>query len=478
MNRIRTLLFILFAWGLIAEGPAVGVAKAQNRSGSSGRSYSSGSISSNSRSSSSGKNYSPASRPSSTTSRAPSPPSTFSKPTGGGNFSSNKPPASSGKSYSSGASSSSSVDTKPTNTHGGGSYDAGAAAAQRRQESRAVYSGAKTYPSGGGRSTSVGSQPGVAPRGSYDAPAALAQPRQESRTPSSSGKSYSSGTDSPNPSPPGMAPAPSASGKSYASNRPSPNGHLDGHPGGSSTVATNRKPSGGSYDAVAATAQRHEESRAAFRKGQEPQTAYTDPRGTVRTIDPRDQRVEQLRRELDDQRWANRELRRQQWYGSYLPRPVVVYSDPYSSLFWWWMLDRSLEQQALWAYHHRDLMDAARYRELLAKNARLESRIKELEAQGVARNSAYAPPGLDPDLMYTDEYVTAAYNPQPQAATPTREPPTVSSVHEVSGASRAVGVESHPGRGWSVFMRCLIVAGIAVLLIWLAFIKRWGGSSG
>jgi len=32
------------------------------------------------------------------------------------------------------------------------------------------------------------------------------------------------------------------------------------------------------------------------------------------------------------------------WY-----RPVVVYHDPYSRFFWWWLLDRSLDDQAWWA---------------------------------------------------------------------------------------------------------------------------------
>ena len=177
---------------------------------------------------------------------------------------------------------------------------------------------------------------------------------------------------------------------------------------------------------------------------------------------------------MNDERWTNRELRRQQWYGSYAPRPVVVYSDPYSSFFWWWLLDQSVQQQSLWAYHHRDVMDAARYQELLAKNSQLETRIRELEAKGAARNPSYAPSNLDPDLMYTDEYVTAAYNPQPT--------PAAAPVREISGESHAapapdVGAARRKASGWRIFANVLIAAGVLALLIWLAFFKRWGGAS-
>src|SRR6185436_1237822 len=59
-------------------------------------------------------------------------------------------------------------------------------------------------------------------------------------------------------------------------------------------------------------------------------------------------------------------------YNSYYSRPMVTYRDPYNSLFWWWLLDRSLDDRAYWAYHHRYDMDPARYRALVADNQQLE----------------------------------------------------------------------------------------------------------
>src|SRR5437667_426920 len=82
--------------------------------------------------------------------------------------------------------SSSRAGSKPSQTSGGGSYDAGAAAAQRHQESRAAYSSGRSYSSGTAPSTSA--------------------------------------------SPPNVAAGRAASGKSYSSSRPSSNGSFSGSP--------------------------------------------------------------------------------------------------------------------------------------------------------------------------------------------------------------------------------------------------------
>jgi hypothetical protein len=99
------------------------------------------------------------------------------------------------------------------------------------------------------------------------------------------------------------------------------------------------------------------------------------------------------------------------FYSPYYSRPWVVYNDPYNSYFWWWLLDRSLDERAWWVYHHRYDMDPARYDALVARDQQLEARVSELEAQqqGV-RDPNYVPAGLDRDLMYTDHYVGASYS--------------------------------------------------------------------
>src|SRR5205807_5451201 len=103
-------------------------------------------------------------------------------------------------------------------------------------------------------------------------------------------------------------------------------------------------------------------------------------------------------------------------YNSYYSRPYVVYHDPYNSFFWWWLLDRSLDDRAYWAYHHRYDMDPARYQALVANDQQLESRVQQLESQQVSRDPNYVPPEMakeDRDLMYTDKHVSHAYSNRP-----------------------------------------------------------------
>jgi hypothetical protein len=101
-------------------------------------------------------------------------------------------------------------------------------------------------------------------------------------------------------------------------------------------------------------------------------------------------------------------------FNTYSTRPWVTYHDPYNSLFWWWLLDRSFDDRAWWAYHHRYDMDPARYDALMATDSQLQARVAQLETQQVARDPAYVPPGLDGrDLMYSDHYVSRAYSNRP-----------------------------------------------------------------
>ena len=116
-------------------------------------------------------------------------------------------------------------------------------------------------------------------------------------------------------------------------------------------------------------------------------------------------------------------------FNPYSSRPWVVYNDPYSSLFWWWLLDRSLDDRAWWAYHHRYDMDPVRYQALLANDQQLEARVQQLESQQAARDPNYVPPGLDRDLMYSDQYVSARL----------QQPPDHVGCNYVLGARRSPG---------------------------------------
>ena len=147
----------------------------------------------------------------------------------------------------------------------------------------------------------------------------------------------------------------------------------------------------------------------------------------------------------DSQTILTRSSRSYTVFYPYISRPVVYYRDPYNSFFWWWLMDRTLDDQAMWAYHHRYDMDPARYQALVANNQQLEDRVAQLEGQQVARDPNYAPPGLDRDLMYSDKHVTQAYSNRPTA----------------SGriVFWALAIPVAAGAGW--------------LVVWLLFYKRW-----
>jgi hypothetical protein len=168
------------------------------------------------------------------------------------------------------------------------------------------------------------------------------------------------------------------------------------------------KPTTNTFDTIGTKEQMKAESRRSYDRGAAPKTEYKAPNGKTEKIDT--SKVEKIRN-MDESKWVNRQ-ERLQVFNVYHNYPTVVYSDPYPSYFWWWMLDRSLEERAMWAYCHRADMDKERYRAMLAKDAALESRIKQLERQQVKQDPTYTPKGIDTDLMYSNEYVDAVYNPQ------------------------------------------------------------------
>jgi hypothetical protein len=210
-------------------------------------------------------------------------------------------------------------------------------------------------------------------------------------------------------------------------------------------------PAGGSFDSTAAAAQRREESKAAYTQGTKPRPTYTTHSGESRPLDANDKRVEEIRRDTDPGRWATREQRRRVILPQTPQTPLIIYHDPYSNWFWWWLLAQDRDTRAWWAYHHQSDMDAARYRELLAKDQQLEARIRELEAKKVPHEPTYSPPGLDPDLMYDDGFVEAAINPQPAPPSPPSR--------RLAGA----------------LLRIVLTLAAMAFLVWLVFIKRWGG---
>ena len=145
---------------------------------------------------------------------------------------------------------------------------------------------------------------------------------------------------------------------------------------------------------------------------------------------------------------SSRPIRVRRMYTTYYSRPVVVYNDPYSSYFWWWLLDQSLDSRAQWAYNHRYDMDPTRYQTLMAEE-NLAGRVHALESQQLALNSNFTPNGMEQDLMYSDQNVQSSYHTRP---TPS---------------------------GKFMFWLIMIPAGLGgvAFMAWLVFVKRWYTSS-
>jgi hypothetical protein len=326
---------------------------------------------------------------------------------------------------------------------------------------------------------------------------------------SGGGKSYSSGSSSSRPSSSSSsAPKPSSSSSpkpSSGSSTPKPSGASSTpKPSGGSS-----KPSSSSFDSAAANAAKTAESRSAYNKstapnlppgganssqprnvpagrsttnesptprgrtyssgstnkpvdstptynvGPSPRPNYNDAKGQSRPLDPADARVDNLRNNTN---WSTRSTRSGNVFvnvGPPLGYPNVYYRDPYSNIFWWWLLSQSLDTRAYWGYHHYGQMDSLRYRDLLEHDKALEDRIRKLEAEKVKRDPNFTPAGMDNDLMFNDGYVEAAVN------------PTVNVPEHAPSPTHHSGISC---------LHFVLVAGIVVFLIWFIFFKRWTGA--
>ena len=284
--------------------------------------------------------------------------------------------------YSSGSSrSSGSGSSRSSSSSGGSSY---------RSSSSSGSSGSKGFSSGSGRSYSSGSGSSGSDRKGY-----------------SSSKSYSAGS--------GTKYSSGSSGNGFSSTSSS-------RPASKSSSDSSSSGSGFSYDSSAARARKEETSKSDFSRFKESQSPPRIPSGGSYSAPPPPIPTSSRTYRRDTVYIPTttviqtRPSRINIYFGSYGYRPWVYYNDPYSSLFWWWLLDRSLDEQAYWAYHHRYDMDPARYQTLLASNAQLQQRVSDLEAQQLARDTSYTPPSLDQtnrDLMYSDDYVARNYSTRP-----------------------------------------------------------------
>jgi hypothetical protein len=161
-----------------------------------------------------------------------------------------------------------------------------------------------------------------------------------------------------------------------------------------------------------------------------------------------------IRRTYTTNTYVTRNVRFQTCYGPrysyYSSRPRFYYHDPINDIFWYWLLDQSIDVQAQWAYNHREQLDDARYQSLLNQNAAISARMLMLQSQGVTRDPSYTPRGMDPDLQYSDDYVKSVASDVPAQSDPDSGP-TVST----------------PFLAWflmSVILVIVLIGGLAILL--------------
>jgi len=262
---------------------------------------------------------------------------------------------------------------------------------------------------------------------------------------SSSGKSYSSGSSSI-----GNSQHSYSSGKSYSSGAGHSSWFSDvTQPGSNPFSSRTKSTSSGSafaFDTAAAQARKEQAGKVRFDQFKDAQRPPAAPPVSVPPV-----RVSTTGN--GSSRWyvpdssilVTRRVRVYNVFRPYWSRPLVVYNDPYSNFFWWWLLDRSLDDRAWWAYHHRYDMDPARYQALVANDQQLAARVDQLEAQQAARDPNYVPTGLDRDLMYSDQYVSHAYSTRPTAS----------------------------GRVAFWLLGVPVALGFTAFFIWLIWFKRW-----
>jgi hypothetical protein len=412
---LRTLTCLLTAMLLAAGLPFNAAGKSYSSGG--GHSYSS-------HSSSSGGSHSSSSHSSSSGSHSFSSGSSHSSGSSSGSSSSH---GSSGTSTHSSGGGSSRSSTSTHSSGGGSTYSAGSGGGGGSSSSTGSSSAGKSYKASSGRSYSSGSSGGDSDRRSY-----------------TSGKSYSASSRNVFPSGSDSGAAPSVA------KSPSPPQADSGAPSPSLT-----------FDTAAARARKEESSKAKFNQFKEVQappratpapTATATPSYQVRPPPLPPSRSGYTRTTVyvpDREVIVTRPVRIYNVFNPYSSRPWVVYNDPYNSLFWWWLLDRSLDDRAYWAYHHRYDMDPGRYQALLATDQQLEARVEQLESQQAPRDPNYVPAGIDRDLMYSDQYVARSYSNRPTM----------------------LGVIAF----WVIGVP--LALGMVVFFIWLIWFKRWQTST-
>lgn len=216
------------------------------------------------------------------------------------------------------------------------------------------------------------------------------------------------------------------------------------------------KPSGSTFDSRASSASKKATSAQKFKRSSAPKPNYTSKNGKTVKIDPKSSSTKHVR-SMSSSDYSNRSTRIEKHYHHhygdrydyYRSQPYVYVGGGYSSLFWYSMLDWDLRRRALWMYHHQNTIDSQLYATQM-QNAQLAAEINRLKAQNVAVDPNYVDKEYagNEDLMYSNEYVKAAYNQQPA--------PVVHKPVSLTWLWWTLGILFFGG-----------------LIVWLVFIKQW-----
>jgi hypothetical protein len=187
-------------------------------------------------------------------------------------------------------------------------------------------------------------------------------------------------------------------------------------------------PSARTNDAATA-AMRRSQSAATYRAATpSPKPSFTTATGKRVNVGGT-QAASTVRNTLSPLRYENRAERQRMAYPT-IPdssRPVIInqygggaMGDPFSGLFMYALLSQSLSNQAAFHHNHWGEYSEERRAKLLAENAELKAELDKLKDQ--PRDTKFVPAGTDPDLIYSDEFVEAAYNPEPPKRAMERAP--------------------------------------------------------
>ncbi|MDO8523366.1 MAG: hypothetical protein Q7S12_03750 [bacterium] len=107
---------------------------------------------------------------------------------------------------------------------------------------------------------------------------------------------------------------------------------------------------------------------------------------------------------MTHERYRTWHYRYRGFYAVYYSRTYIIYNDWINPYWNFWLLDNP-RYLFMWTYHHRYEISVERYEALLRENAELAAQIREMEERGVIVDPNYCPPGVDEDLMYSQEYI-------------------------------------------------------------------------